>query len=171
MKNLGYGLTQEHLKKTLRSTYAKLSISVVSAVWDPQFWIRKLPVTPADFPRNFAPQITCYNIRTSAFYSRPYPVRSLHRVIRYWRFSLRLDCSFGPPRNCSLITKRVSRRQRLYVCPSGYFELEFWGLFIMSRGHSLPGLKVKVIGQRQKSMQRRSPAILRAHDRQHDMGK
>ena len=46
MKNLGYGLTWEHLKKNLRWTYAKLSINVVSAVLDPQ--------------------ITRYNIRTSA---------------------------------------------------------------------------------------------------------
>jgi len=54
------------VKKNLRWTYAKLSNNVVSAVLYPQFWIRILPVTPADFPRNFAPQITCYNIRTSA---------------------------------------------------------------------------------------------------------
>jgi len=71
MKNLRYGLTYEDLKKTLRWTYAKLAINVVSAVLDLQFWIRKLPVTPADFLRNFAPQITGYNIRTYAFYPRP----------------------------------------------------------------------------------------------------
>ena len=61
MKNLGYGLTQEHLKKT----YAELTQNFRSMQY-PQFWIRKLPITPADFPRNFAPQITRYNIRTSA---------------------------------------------------------------------------------------------------------
>jgi len=71
MKNLGYSLTYERLKKTLRWTYAKPSINVVSAVLDPQFWICKLPITPADFPRNFALQINRYNIRTSAFYPRP----------------------------------------------------------------------------------------------------
>ena len=51
MKNLGYGLTYKHLKKTLRSTYAKHSINVVSAVLDPQFWIRKLPVTISAHPQ------------------------------------------------------------------------------------------------------------------------
>ena len=61
MKNLGYGLTYEHLKKT----YAELTQNFRSMQY-PQFWIRKLPITPADFPRNFAPQITRYNIRTSA---------------------------------------------------------------------------------------------------------
>ena len=51
----------------LCKTFDQCSIrSFGSAVLDPQFWIRKLPFTPADFPRNFAPQITRYNIRTSA---------------------------------------------------------------------------------------------------------
>ena len=52
MKNLGYGLTYKHLKKTLRSTYAKHSINVVSAVLDPQI---------THYTRRFSPQLCCAN--------------------------------------------------------------------------------------------------------------
>jgi len=56
------GTSEENLTLNLRKNFDQCSIrSFGSAVW-----IRKLPVTPADFPRNFAPQITGYNIRTSA---------------------------------------------------------------------------------------------------------
>ena len=56
------GTSEENLTLNLRKTFDQCSIAVL----DPQFRIRKLPITPTDFPRNFAPQITRYNIRTSA---------------------------------------------------------------------------------------------------------
>ena len=63
---------EEKLALNLRKTFKQCIIRCfVSAVW-----IRILPVTPADFPRNFAPQITRYNIRRSAFYPRPSGVHS-----------------------------------------------------------------------------------------------